>query len=112
MTENAKVVPVNDANFENEVLKSDGAVFVDFYADWCGPCRAVSPIVEELSEEYEGKMKFVKVNVDEAPDVAAKYGIMSIPTLIIFDKGDRAEFFVGAGPKSQYEGMIEKVISK
>lgn len=112
MPDNAKVVSVNDTNFEEEVLKSDGAVFVDFYADWCGPCRAVSPIVEELSEAYDGKMKFVKVNVDNAPDVAAKYGVMSIPTLIIFNKGEREEVFVGVGPKSQYEGMIDKVISK
>ncbi|MFQ6011183.1 MAG: thioredoxin [Nitrososphaerales archaeon] len=112
MPDHAGVIPVNDSNFENEVLKANGAVFVDFYADWCGPCRMVSPIVEELSGEYDGKMKFVKVNVDQAPDVAARYGIMSIPTLIIFDKGERAEVFVGAGPKSQYEGMIDKVISK
>ncbi len=112
MPDNAKVVSVNDTNFEKEVLESDGAVFVDFYADWCGPCRAVSPIVEELSEDYDGKMKFVKVNVDNAPDVAAKYGVMSIPTLIIFNKGEREEVFVGAGPKSKYEGMIDKVISK
>jgi len=112
MPDNAKVLAVNDTNFEKEVLKSDGTVFVDFYADWCGPCRAVSPIVEELSEKYDGKMKFVKVNVDNAPDVAAKYGVMSIPTLIIFNKGESEEVFVGAGPKSQYEGMIDKVISK
>ncbi len=112
MPDNAKVVSVTDTNFEEEVLKSEGAVFVDFYADWCGPCRAVSPIVEELSEDYDGRMKFVKVNVDNAPDVAAKYGVMSIPTLIIFNKGEREEVFVGAGPKSQYEGMIDKVISK
>ena len=112
MPDNAKVVSVTDTNFEEEVLKSEGAVFVDFYADWCGPCRAVSPIVEELSEDYDGKMRFVKVNVDNAPDVAAKYGVMSIPTLIIFNKGEREEVFVGAGPKSQYKGMIDKVISK
>lgn len=112
MPDNAKVVSVTDTNFEEEVLKSEGAVFVDFYADWCGPCRAVGPIVEELSEDYDGRMKFVKVNVDNAPDVAAKYGVMSIPTLIIFNKGEREEVFVGAGPKSQYEGMIDKVISK
>lgn len=112
MPDNAKVVSVTDTNFEEEVLKSEGAVFVDFYADWCGPCRAVTPIVEELSEDYDGRMKFVKVNVDNAPDVAAKYGVMSIPTLIIFNKGEREEVFVGAGPKSQYEGMIDKVISK
>ncbi|MCZ6616059.1 MAG: thioredoxin [Thaumarchaeota archaeon] len=112
MPDNAKVVSVTDTNFEEEVLKSEGAVFVDFYADWCGPCRAVSPIVEELSEDYDGRMKFVKVNVDNAPDVAAKYGVMSIPTLIIFNKGEREEVFVGAGPKSQYKGMIDKVISK
>jgi len=112
MPDNTKVVSVTDTNFEKEVLKSEGAVFVDFYADWCGPCRAVGPIVEELSEAYDGKMKFVKVNVDNAPDVAAKYGVMSIPTLIIFNKGERGEVFVGSGPKSQYEGMIDKVISK
>jgi len=90
----------SDETFENDVLKSDLPVFVDFYADWCNPCRAVAPVVERLAEEYDGRVNFVKVNVDEAQDVAGGYGVTSIPTLKVFKDGKVAGNMVGAGPSS------------
>lgn len=95
-----------DANFETEVLKSDLPVLVDFWAPWCGPCRMVAPIVEEIADEYVGRLKVVKVNTDENQQIAYKYGIMSIPTLGIFDKGEVVDGIVGAVPKQM---LIEKI---
>ena len=92
-------VMVNEGNFEAEVLKSPGAVLVDFWAEWCGPCRMVLPIVEEIAVELQGKAKVCKVNVDEAQELAARYNVMSIPTLIIFKNGEPVEEMVGALPK-------------
>jgi thioredoxin 1 len=92
-------VMVNAGNFEAEVLKFPGAVLVDFWAEWCGPCRMVLPIVEEIAVELQGKAKVCKVNVDEAQDLAARYNVMSIPTLIIFKNGEPVEEMVGALPK-------------
>src|SRR5579885_227730 len=100
---------IKEENFEKEVLKSDKPVFVDFYADWCGPCRIVSPIIEELSTEYSDKIKFVKINVDFAPDVSSRYNIMSIPTLIIFKDGQPANIFIGAASKNHYKKLIEDI---
>ena len=99
-------VNVIDENFEEEVLNSDVPVLVDFWAPWCGPCNMVAPIVEEIGKEYEGKLKVCKINVDEAPQTAAKYGIMSIPTLGIFKDGQMAESIIGAVPK---DVLIEKI---
>lgn len=86
---------VTDENFETEVLKSDLPVIVDFFAEWCGPCKMMGPIFEEVGAKYEGKVKFVKLNVDEARESAMKYGVMSIPTLISFKNGEAVETLVG-----------------
>lgn len=95
----ANVQAVGEQNFNEAVLASDVPVVVDFWAEWCGPCRLVSPEVEKIQVEYEGKVKVVKLNIDEAPSVAAKYGIMSIPTIALFVDGDLKSQVVGARPK-------------
>ena len=97
---------ISDANFEQEVLKSAEPVVVDFWAEWCVPCRAIAPALEEISNEMAGKVKIVKLNVDENPGVASKYGIMSIPTLMIFKNGELASRQVGAAPKAKLEQWI------
>ena len=95
-----------DANFQSEVLESDVPVLVDFYADWCGPCKMMAPVIEELSNEYEGKVKIGKLNVDEQPKTAEKYRVMSIPTILIIKNGQTVETIVGAVPKSS---LVEKL---
>ena len=99
-----------EANFEAEVLQSDLPVFVDFYADWCGPCKMMSPVIDKLAEEYEGKIKVGKVNVDENGDLAVRYGIMSIPNMIFFKNGEVADRVVGAIPKPAMKDKFEKNI--
>lgn len=99
-----------DANFEEEALKSELPVLVDFWAPWCGPCRIVSPIVEELAKEYEGKVKIGKMNVDENSKTAAKYGIMSIPSLLIFNNGQPIKTMVGAQGKENFKKGIEEAL--
>jgi len=101
---------LTDSNFDNEVLKSDKPVLVDFWAVWCGPCKIVEPIVDELSNEYEGKVKFGKVNVDEN-EVAGKYGIMSIPTLMVFKDGQPVKSMVGAQAKENFKKGIDEVLA-
>jgi thioredoxin 1 len=106
-----KTLPsLKSSDFEQEVLKSQVPVVVDFYADWCGPCRLVSPIVEQLSTEYDGRVKFAKLNTDDNPEVAMKYGIMSIPTIMIFKNGQVASTVIGAGPASMYKQKIDAVL--
>ena len=97
-----------EANFEAEVLQSDIPVFVDFYADWCGPCKMMSPVIDKLAEEYEGRIKVGKVNVDENSDLAVKYGIMSIPNMVFFKNGEVVDRVVGAIPKPQMQAKFEK----
>ena len=106
-----KTLPrLSSSEFEKEVLKSQSPAVVDFYADWCGPCRMVSPIIEKLSSEYQGKVKFVKVNTDDNPDIAMKYGIMSIPTIMVFKNGQVASTVIGAGPATMYKQKIDAVL--
>ena len=100
-------VPVKDADFEAEVLKSDTPVVVDFWAEWCGPCKQIGPALEELAAEFGGKVKIAKVDVDENPGAAAKYGVRGIPTLLIFKDGQVASQKVGAAPKSSLKQWIE-----
>ncbi|AEQ53485.1 thioredoxin [Pelagibacterium halotolerans] len=99
---------VTDANFSTEVLGSKEPVLVDFWAEWCGPCRAIAPILEEISGEMEGKVKIVKLNVDENPGIAAQYGVRSIPTMILFKGGEAADIKIGAGtPKAGLVKWLE-----
>ena len=99
-------------SWETDVISSPIPVFVDFWAEWCGPCRMVSPVVEELSNEYNGKINFVKVNVDEANELASKYNVFSIPTLAVFNKGEIVAQQVGAASKESYKNMIDKALEK
>jgi thioredoxin 1 len=101
---------VTDASFKEEVLESDIPVLVDFWAPWCGPCRMVAPVVDEISEQYAGQVKVVKVNTDENPSVASQYGIRSIPTLMIFKGGQRVDMVVGAVPKTTLATTLEKYL--
>jgi len=103
---------VTMANFEEEVLKSEVPVLVDFWAPWCAPCLMVAPVLEEISKEYEGKLKVCKVNVDEDPALASRYGIMSIPTLLVFKGGIIVQQVVGAMPKQEVERLIAPYIEE
>jgi thioredoxin 1 len=102
--------PVTDASFKDDVLDSNVPVLVDFWAPWCGPCRMVAPVVDEIAEQYEGQVKVVKLNTDENPQVASQYGIRSIPTLMIFKGGQRVDMVVGAVPKTTLANTLEKYL--
>ena len=102
------IIDLNDANFETEVINSETPVLVDFWAPWCGPCRAIAPSIEEISASYEGRLKVGKLNVDENQQTTMKFGIRSIPTLLVFKGGQAVEQIIGAVPK----GEIEKAVGK
>lgn len=109
----AKPKDVTEQSFEADVLEESksGPVFVDFWAPWCGPCRIVSPIVEELADDYQGKMKFAKIDVDQAQNIALKYQVMSIPTLMIFKDGKPFEQVIGARPKKDLQSRVERALT-
>lgn len=106
----SNIVHVTDASFEADVLKSEIPVLVDFWAEWCGPCRMIAPVLEDLAKDYVGKLKIVKVNVDENNESAATYGVRGIPTLLLFKNGQLAETKVGALPKGQLAAFIDSNI--
>ncbi|MBI3015093.1 MAG: thioredoxin [Candidatus Tectomicrobia bacterium] len=106
-----KMVTLNDSNFEGEVLCSEIPVLVDFWAEWCGPCRMIAPAVEQLAEEYAGRLKVGKLNVDENPLVASRFGIRSIPSLLIFKGGVVVEQIVGVQPKASLKQLVERNLS-
>lgn len=104
----SEVTEVKEADFKEVVLDSELPVLVDFWAPWCGPCRMVAPVVEEIAQQYEGKVKVVKLNTDENPQIASQYGIRSIPTLMVFKGGQKLEMVVGAVPKTTLANTLEK----
>lgn len=104
------VIHVDDANFDNEVVKSPLPVLVDFWAEWCAPCRMIAPIIDDLAGEYEGKLIIAKLDVDKGPDVLTKYAVTSIPTLILFKNGTPMEKVVGAVSKNKLKGLIDSAL--
>ncbi len=104
------LVEVTSSTWDQEVLKADGLVLVDFWAVWCGPCRMIAPTIEELAREYEGRLKVCKLNTDENSDVASRYKIMGIPTLMFFKDGEKVDQIVGAIPKAQLKAKIDQLL--
>ena len=106
----SSAIAVSDNDFEKEVLKASGPVMVDFWAEWCGPCKALMPVVEEVAAEMKGKVKVVKINIDDNPEAPTKYGVRGIPTLMIFKEGQLVDTRVGGMPKSQLTQWIESAV--
>ncbi len=106
----AEITDVTDATFEGEVLKAETPVLVDFWAEWCAPCRAIAPIVKELAEQYGDKVKVVKINIDDSPQTPGTYGIRSIPTVLAFNNGQVVSQLTGARPKAAFEEMLEGLV--
>ena len=107
----SKTIAVTDDTFEDEVIQSDNPVVVDFWAEWCGPCKAIAPVVDELAEEYDGRVKFAKVDVDSNPNTPQKFGIRGIPALLIFKDGDKVGQLIGAAPKAKLVQSIEAAMA-
>src|SRR5208337_239842 len=112
MGDSSVTAKVTDASFDTDVIKSDEPVVVDFWAEWCGPCRMIAPALEEIATELKGKVKIAKLNVDENPGVAGKYGIRSIPTLMIFKGGKNVATKIGAGPKNELSRWISAAVCR
>ncbi len=108
----AQAVKVDEGSWEVEVIKAPGLVMVDFWAVWCGPCQMVAPIVEELANEYAGKLRVMKLNTDESPEIAGRYQVMSIPTILFFKDGRPVEKLVGARPKRQFKEVIDSLLAQ
>lgn len=104
------IIAATDLNFETEVLQSDVPVLVDFMATWCGPCRTIAPVIEELASEYQGRAKFAKVDIDASPAIAQRYGIRGVPTLYVFKDGEMVAQLVGAAPKPSIVSLIQRAL--
>ena len=102
------IINTTDANFDQDVAQSDVPVLVDFWAAWCGPCKAIAPILEEIANDYNGKVKIVKVDVDENPETASRFGIRSIPTLMVFKGGEKVDAVMGLQPKADLAALLDK----
>jgi thioredoxin 1 len=106
----AEILDVTDATFESEILKSETPVLIDFWAEWCAPCRAIAPIVKDIATRYSGKVKVVKMNIDENPGTPGRYGVRAIPTVLAFKNGAVVGQITGARPKSAFEDMVQKLV--